>query len=134
MQKAVCCALIAALCLVLAMFFAFVGWNKAFAPVAELARHDAWTVQLPEWLGRLVGWSEMVLAVGLLAGLLPNHRHLSRFAAMALIANQVAAAIVHVNEGESAALPQNATLIAALAFVAWGASGRRFAKPLGVVE
>ncbi len=134
MTKAVCRALIAALCLALALFFAFVGWNKAFAPMAELARHGAWTIHLPEALGRVVGWSEMVLATGLLFVLVPKTRQLARLAALALIANQVVAALVHAMHGESAALPQNAILIATLAFIAWGANDRIFARLEGASE
>lgn len=119
MPSAVCRALIAALCLVLALFFGFVGWNKAFAALSELARYGAWTVHLPEWLGRLVGWSEMILAACLLMIFLRQKRPLVRLAALLLIANQVCAALVHVAHGETGALPQNAVFIVALAAVAW---------------
>jgi DoxX-like family len=100
--------------LLLAAFFGFVGWNKAFAPLAELARHGAWTVHLPELFGRLFGWSEMTLAAALLAAMSPRWRHIARIAAWLLIANQIAAAAVHYAHGESAAMPQNAVLIAVL--------------------
>jgi DoxX-like family len=119
MPSAVCRALIAVLCIALAAFFGFVGWNKAFAPLEDLARYHAWTVYLPEWLGRLVGWSEMVLALGLLLILVPARRSLARIAALALIANQLCAAAVHALHGETAALPQNALLIALLTLAAW---------------
>jgi hypothetical protein len=119
MPSAVCRALIAVLCIALAAFFGFVGWNKAFAPLDDLARYHAWTVYLPEWLGRLVGWSEMLLAAGLLLILVPARRSLARIAALALIANQLCAAAVHALHGETAALPQNAVLIALLALAAW---------------
>jgi hypothetical protein len=119
MPSAVCRALIAVLCIALAAFFGFVGWNKAFAPLEDLARYHAWTVYLPEWLGRLVGWSEMVLAAGLLLILFPARRSLARIAALTLIANQLCAGAVHALYGETAALPQNAVLIALLALTAW---------------
>lgn len=118
MPSAVCRALIAALCVLLALFFAFVGWNKAFAPLEALAQHHSWTVFLPEWLGRVIGWSEMILAAGLLAALVPARRRFARLAALALIANQIAAAAIHALHGEAAALPQNAVLIALLALAA----------------
>lgn len=119
MPPAVCRALIAVLSVPLALFFAFVGWNKAFAALADLARYGSWTVHLPEWLGRIVGWSEMLLALGLLAGLLRKVRPVARIAALLLVANQLAAAAVHFAEGETAALAQNAVLIVLLAFVAF---------------
>jgi hypothetical protein len=118
MPSAVCRALIAVLCLLLAAFFAFVGWNKAFASLADLARFGAWTVFLPEWAGRLVGWSEMALAAGLLSIFVPSRRNIARWSALLLIANQVVAAMVHLNHGETSALPQNGVLIALLAVVA----------------
>lgn len=119
MPPAVCRALIAALSVPLALFFAFVGWNKAFAPLADLARYGSWTVHLPEWLGRIVGWSEMLLAGGLLCQFLPKVRRWAAIAALALIANQLIAAAFHAAHGESAALPQNAVLIALLLLVAF---------------
>ena len=109
----------AMLALLLAAFFGFVGWNKAFAPLAELARHGAWTVHLPEWLGRLVGWSELALAAALLA--VPVRPSIARIAALALAANQIAAGLVHLARWETAALPQNAVLIVML-LALWGAA------------
>lgn len=117
MPSAVCRALIAVLRAPLALFFGFVGWNKAFAPLADLARYHAWTVYLPEWLGRAVGWSEMALALGLLAGLL-GKPGIARLSALLLIANQIAAALVHLLKSETAALPQNVMLFALLIIIA----------------
>lgn len=126
MPSAVCRALIAALCVPLALFFAFVGWNKAFASLADLARHGSWTVHLPEWLGRIVGWSEMLLALGLMAGLARPRRSLAAISALALVANQLVAAFVHFTHGETAALSQNFVLILLLTLVAsaWRPKGR----------
>ncbi|MFM5954101.1 MAG: DoxX family protein [Novosphingobium sp.] len=104
--------------MLLALFFAFVGGNKAFAPLEDLARYHAWTVYLPVWLGRAIGWSEIALSAGLLCILAPGLRRHARTAALLLIANQLAAALVHLTHGEASALPQNAVLIALLAFLA----------------
>lgn len=128
MPSAVCRALIAVLCVPLALFFAFVGWNKAFAPLADLVRHGAWTVHLPEALGRLVGWSELACALALLGALLPAGGRIGRLAALVLIANQLAAGAVHAAQGEGAALPQNALLIAMLAALAWLTNASPVAK------
>jgi len=126
MPSAVCRALIAALCVLLALFFAFVGWNKAFASLADLARHGSWTIHLPTWLGRVVGWSEMLLALGLVAGLSPARRAIAAISALALVANQLVAAFVHFSHAEKAALPQNFVLILMLTLVAsaWRPKGR----------
>ena len=82
--------------------FCFVGWNKAFAALADLARYGAWTVWLPEWLGRLVGWSEMACAVALLGVLVPGRERIARAAAAILAANQVVAGAMHLVHAESA--------------------------------
>lgn len=115
-------AVLAALLLV--AFFGFVGWSKATAPLAELARHHVWTVYLPEWLGRLIGISEMILALGLLAVLVPARRAFAQWSALLLIINQICAGAVHAWQGEVAALPQNAVLIGLLTWVAVAAQSR----------
>lgn len=107
------------LSLPLASFFGFVGWMKASAPVATLAQHGAWTVRIPEPLGRAVGVSEIVCALLLLVGLLPRRARVGAASAIVLIVNQAVAAAVHASAGESQALPQNAVLVAAIALVAW---------------
>ena len=101
------------LALMLAAFFGFVGWNKAFATLSDLASYGAWTVHLPEAAGRIVGWSELACAVGLL---IPRTKFC---VAAALIANQIAAAAVHLAYDETAALPQNAVLVALLSVLAF---------------
>lgn len=113
----------AVLAVPVAAFFGFVGWHKAFAPLAELARHHAWTVFLPAWAGRLVGWSELAMAAGLLAALAPRGAQVVTASALLLLANQLVAAAVHLAHGEAGALPQNLGLIAALAVIALLARG-----------
>lgn len=114
--------------LLLGAFFGFVGWSKATAPLAELARHHAWTIYLPEWLGRLVGISEVILALGLLAMLVPARRAVARWSTLLLIANQVCAGAVHAWQGEFAALPQNAVLIGLLVLVAGAARPQNYKR------
>ena len=113
----------------LAAFFGFVGYHKSFAPLAELARHRVWTLALPEWAGRLVGASELLLAGALLAMLLPRFRAWAALAAALLIVNQLAAAGVHWSRGEADALPQNVVLIMMLALV--GLAARTQQEPSG---
>lgn len=107
------------LVLVLAAFFGFVGWMKAFAPLPTLREHHAWTVWIPEPLGRAVGWSEMIGALLLAASLaLTRVAGWQRMVALCFVANQLVAAATHLAVGERGALPQNAVLIAAFAVLA----------------
>ena len=114
-------ALVSIIAILLAAFFLFVGWNKAFSSLADLARYGAWTVWIPEWLGRLVGWSEMACAVALLAILVPGWERIARAAAVILVANQLVAAAMHFAHVELGALPQNAVLVTLLLGVALAA-------------
>ena len=109
----------------LAAFFAFVGYHKALAPLAELAQHRVWTLALPVWAGRIVGWSELVLAAGLLGLWLPGQRRVARVSALILIVNQIAAGIVHATRSETDALPQNAVLIVLLGLIVLAVGSKR---------
>ena len=120
---------LAILALPMAAFFGFVGWHKSVDSLADLARYHAWTAWLPEWLGRLVGWSELLCAGALLAALHPRGLRIAGLGAAVLIVNQLAAAGVHLAHGETAALPQNAVLIALLGLIGWIA--RPAARPKG---
>ncbi len=109
----------AVLAIPLATFFAFVGYYKAFAPLAELAKHNAFTVHLPELLGRGIGWIEIACALALLAGIVWHRAGPAQFAAALFqIAEQGLSSVIHAQHGEEAMLPQNALLVLLLALVA----------------
>jgi uncharacterized membrane protein YphA (DoxX/SURF4 family) len=109
-----------ALCaLPMAAFLGFVGYYKAFAPLAELAKHNAFTVHLPELLGRLIGWLEMGCAAALLAGLIWRAAARWQIGAALLVAGeQVWSSVLHLQHGEGAMLRQNVVLIVLLLIVA----------------
>ncbi len=99
--------------LLIGCFTAFVGWNKAFAPFSVLVEHTAWTIHLPIWFGRLVGWLEMSAAAALLLSV-PFTR-LARsglFAALAITFVHSIAATVHAIYGEWHTLAQSAIVVA----------------------
>lgn len=114
--------IILASCL-LGLFFLFVGYMKAFAPLAELMQHHAWTVYLPEPVGRAVGWSEMVCALLLLIGI--ARPAAARVGALALLLNQMVAAAVHGWMGEVQSLPQNGVIVLICIMILALQSGRR---------
>lgn len=105
-------AALAVLVIPIAAFSLFVGWNKAFAPLDVLARHSAWTIHLPVFLGRAIGWLELVAAATLLAALVvPRFSRAGMFAAIWITLNNTVAAIVHVIFAEWHTLPQSAVVI-----------------------
>jgi uncharacterized membrane protein YphA (DoxX/SURF4 family) len=99
--------LCAALALSLAIFFAFVGWHKTFSPVSELAKHGAYTVHLPEWLGRFAGVTEMLCALALVAGIIPRWRAAAKWGAVYVFVIQIVAGGIHIIYGETHSLPAN---------------------------
>lgn len=131
MVKSILCAVLA---LPLSVFFAFVGWHKAFSPIAELAKHGAFTVHLPEYLGRLFGVTEMLCALALLVGIAPRWRAAAKCGAVYVFFSQIVAGAIHVIYGEMQALPANAqwmAIAAALfAVCAWKARADGFRDEL----
>ena len=112
-------------CLLLAAFFAFVGYWKAFGSIEALAAHHAWVAGWPAWFARAVGLSELACAVAMVASAAIGSQRLAGWTALVLIANQLVALAVHAWRGEAgSAGPQNLVLIALLALVAFHALRR----------
>jgi hypothetical protein len=105
-------------CLLLAAFFAFVGYWKALGPIDALAVHHAWVAAWPDWFARTVGWSELACAAALVVAAVAGPGILAFWTALVLIVNQLAALAVHVSRNEAAAVPQNLVLIAVLGLIA----------------
>jgi len=109
-------------CLLLAAFFAFVGYWKALGPIDALADHHAWVAGWPDWFARSVGWSELACAAALVVASITGFGGLAFWTALALIVNQLAALAVHVSRSEAAAAgPQNLVLITVLGLIAFHA-------------
>ena len=101
-------------------FSLFVGFSKATLPLDQLRLHEAWTWHLPETLGRVIGWLELLAAAVMMAGLarLP----LRRWAALAagwITLNHAVAAVIHVRFAEWAMLPLSALYIATGLVIVW---------------
>ncbi len=106
---------LALLALPLAAFFGFVGWYKAFATLAQLAQHNAFTVHLPVWLGKGLGWFEMAGALALVAGTVTRRAGRAQLGfALALAIEQIVSSLIHWRFGETSMLAQNGLLIAML--------------------
>lgn len=123
--------LLAALTLLLGAFHGFVGWHKAFSTHEQLVQHAAWTMHLPMWLGKLVGWVEMVVTAALLLALVrPALARVGYWCCIYFIVLEVVAAAVHYVMQDGGSLLQNAVSIALTALLAWLYARR--AQPTGV--
>ena len=108
------------LTLLLGGFSAFVGWNKAFAPLDILREHSAWTYHLPELLGRTVGWLEMAAVLALLMALVrPRLARLGLIGAAWIGANHAVAAVVHIIHEEWHTLTQSGIVLVLCAIWVW---------------
>lgn len=118
-------AMIVPLTLLLAAFHGFVGCHKTFSSREELIKHTAWTVHLPDWLGKIIGLIEMGLTVALLAALLrPHLSRTGQLACYAFIALELISTATHQITQDGASLPQNVVSILLTAFLAWLFAGR----------
>jgi uncharacterized membrane protein YphA (DoxX/SURF4 family) len=111
--------------LLLALLFAGAGSAKAMTPLPELAKTLPFTADLPGWLVRFIGISEVAGAAGLilpaLSRILPK---LTAWAAVGLCAVMVLATLFHLLRSEISAMPMTLAIGAVAAFVAWGRSAK----------
>lgn len=109
-----------ALTLLLGAFHGFVGWHKAFSTHEELVQHAAWTMHLPMWLGKLVGWTEMAVTAALLVAMVrPRLARVGFLACIAFIVMELAATVTHYVTQDGGSLVQNAVTISLTALLAW---------------
>jgi hypothetical protein len=109
-----------ALTLLLCAFHGFVGWHKAFSTHEELVQHAAWTMHLPMWLGKTVGWIEMIVTAALLVAMVrPKQARIGMWACVVFIAMELAATVTHYMTQDGGSLVQNAVTITLTAVLAW---------------
>lgn len=105
----------------LACFFALVGWSHALMPFDQVAREATWMNDVPRWLGRFIGYAEIAGGLGLI---LPAATRmapgLTPLAALGLAAIMLLAIPFHVLKGEAGVVWLHALLGALALFVAWG--------------
>ena len=111
---------VAALTLLLGAFHGFVGWHKAFSSHEELVQHAAWTMHLPVWLGKGVGWAEMIVTAALFVALVrPKRARVGVAACIIFIVMELAAAVTHYVTQDGGSLAQNAVTVSLTALLAW---------------
>ena len=98
--------------------FLFVGMMKAFQPVDFLHANIPWSIDVPLWVPRLAGYSEIVGAIGVILPAVTRIKpNLSPVAAACLGFVMALATIFHLSRGELA-IPVY-VLLALAAFVAY---------------
>lgn len=108
------------LTLLLSAFHGFVGWHKAFSSHEELVRHSAWTMHLPVWLGKLVGWTEMILTAALIVALVrPKLARVGMWVCILFIVMELVSAVTHYVTQDGGSLTQNAITVALTGLLAW---------------
>lgn len=106
---------------VLAAFFFMAGFTKATTHVDQLHEMINWTNDVPLWLVRFIGVSEILGSTGLLVpSILRIKPILTPIAACALIVVMVLAIFFHISRGEANVIGMHFTVIALASFIAWG--------------
>jgi len=101
-----------ALAVLLGAFHGFVGFHKAFSTHEELVQHSAWTMHLPMWLGKTIGWAEMIgTAILLVALFRPRLARAGMWVCLYFAAMEVVAGVVHYRTQDGGSLVQNALAI-----------------------
>ena len=105
----------------LALLFVGAGSAKVVTPLGELAQSLPYTADLPGWLVRFIGASEVAGALGLILPALTRRMPgLTPLAGLGLSTVMVLATGFHLMRAEYSAMPMTIVIGAAAAFVAWG--------------
>jgi uncharacterized membrane protein YphA (DoxX/SURF4 family) len=118
--------------LLLAFAFFGAGMMKSTAPITELAEKMVWPGQVPAFLVRFIGVSELAAALGLiLPTALRIKPRLTGWAGVGLVVIMVLAAGLHASRAEYAGIAFNVILGAMSGFVAWGRLKAAVVAPRG---
>jgi uncharacterized membrane protein YphA (DoxX/SURF4 family) len=105
----------------LALLFLAAGIPKMTLPIPQLARRVEWAGQIPPWLVRFIGVSEVLGAIGLilpaLTGIAP---WLTIAAAVGLILAMLSASVFHTYRAEFARLTPSVVLLLLTLVIAYG--------------
>ena len=105
----------------LAAMFGLAGFMKGFTPMPQLGEMMVWVRDVPVWLTRFIGFSELAGAIGLILPAATRIKPaLTGWAGVGLAIVMVNASGFHVMRGEYPNVPMVAVLGALAAFVAWG--------------
>ena len=107
----------------LAGMFIMAGIMKSTSPIEQLSASLPWAKDVPAWLVRFIGVSEILGALGLLLpSILRIKPILTPVAASGIIAIMLMASVFHITRSEFPELGFTLLLALAAAFIAWGRS------------
>jgi putative oxidoreductase len=105
----------------LALLFLAVGIPKMIVPIPQLAKRVAWAGEIPPWLVRFIGVSEVLGAIGLIlpavTGIAP---WLTIAAAVGLVVAMLSAVVFHFSRAEFAGSVPSAVLLLLVLVIAVG--------------
>ena len=97
------------------------GFLKTFRPIEEIAPQIFWVTDMPEWLVRFIGASELFGGLGLLLpAALKIRPQLTTLAAAGIATIMLLANLFHIFRGEFFALPMTGIIFVLAAFTAYG--------------
>ena len=104
----------------LALIFGMAGYLKAFGAMEDLGMSMPWTSEVPEYLVRFIGVSELLGAIGvMLPSLTRIQPRLTVAAAGGLATVMILAMFFHLSRGEYAYMPVPMVLGCLAGTVAW---------------
>lgn len=102
------------------LLFAFSGAVKLFGSIQKLAEQIIWPGDVPFWLTRFIGISEVLGGIGLILPMaLRIQKKLTAWAALGLMIIMLLAAVFHLIRSEMAVIPMNLILAALCAVIIW---------------
>lgn len=114
----------------LAVAFAMAGVMKGFTPLDQLAVQMPWINEVPGFLPRFIGFSELAGAIGLILPAATRIKPvLTPLAGLGLVIVMILGAGFHLSRGEFAAVPINVVLGGLAGFVWWGRSKKARIEP-----
>ncbi|MEI8005935.1 MAG: DoxX family protein [Bacteroidota bacterium] len=107
--------------IILAGVFIMAGFMKSTMPIEQLSASLPWAKDVPSWLVRFIGISELLGALGLiLPSLFKIKPMLTPLAAAGIIAIMIMAAFFHISRSEFSGVAFTVVLALVAAFIGWG--------------
>ena len=108
---------------ILGLMFLAAGGAKVSRPKELLQRQQAWMEDFSQGQVRVIGWLEILGAVGLIVPALTGFGWLVPFAAIGIGLTMIGAIVVHARRGEYQSIAINVLVLVLAAVIIWGRFG-----------